>query len=561
MRKSIAVIVGIIFMLAGLSYAEDISQKKSMKALRMDGYDQDHYETLEIQLDVGKVYLKEVEKTPAPVPSSKDKERGYIIFLRNYLFDVLPFTNPTRKETREKEIKVFTTPDEYEPITFSIYPLTDLKNCKISASDFVNKEGNKLPQDSFQINNVICRPLGSGIDIFVKGEILERAKEIPEIYKGVCKRIWINVKVAEDTSPGDYKGKITFAPSNKPASDISVTVKVLPFKLIQPPDMTWAPIMAGTWDFERLEKELIAIKEHGMTGEVTNALRPEGNDFSKANRYMEIAKKVGLQGQFVLHNFHIRGPGRGYPREYITRKFSRSSIEGLKDMAIKTRDNAKRNNWLPYMLYLTTELGNAAMFSEGLFMEVMRSAERYYDTMRKVKGIKLLATFNRKQELEMHWDLPEIDAIGFNGPMFPEWEKASKKKESWMTFIGGGVGDRCGHGFYLWKFNLKGVRPWALTSMGGLAPGLLYYYDKECHPSVRFERIREGVDDYKYLYTLSQYIKKANEKGEHASSARATIKSIIAKIPHDHWDPPGFDISKLDKYRWQLAEKILKLLK
>jgi len=94
--------------------------------------------------------------------------------------------------------------------------------------------------------------------ITVQGEVLKKAKEIPFIDEGICKTIWINVKVPEDAKKGTYKGKITFTPSGKQSKDIDVEVKVLPFQLMQPPAevMSWSPIMAGTWEFEELEKEL-----------------------------------------------------------------------------------------------------------------------------------------------------------------------------------------------------------------------------------------------------------------------------------------------------------------
>ena len=555
----------IMFILNNL-FAQNVGETKSFRALKMDGYDKDRIETLEIQIDVKKVYLNEYEKNSPPTPTAEDNKRGYILFFRNYLFDVFAFSNPTAEEINKKDIKVFATLGEYEPIVFSVYPLTKLTNCKVLVSEFVNEKGDKISSEAFQVNNVIHRPIGED-SIVVRGEVLKRAKEIPLIDEGVCKTIWINVKVPEDTKGGTYKGKITFAPSGKPSSDISVEVNVLPFKLIQPPPdvITWAPIMAGTWAFEQLEKELIAIKEHGMTGEITSCLVPEGDDFTKANKYMEIAKKVGLTGKFVVHGLVITGTSKLETTyglgERGSRLFSQPTYNKLKDLVTKIRDNALKNNWLPYIIYLSSELGSTSNSpNKDDFAKVMKGAEEYYEAAREVKGVKLLATFNRREELIMHWNLPTLDEIGFNGEMFPEWEEAAKAKPSWMTFIE--IDQRCGHGFYLWKFNLKGVRPWCLHPyvMHSREQGLLYYEDKEEHPSVRFERIREGVDDYKYLYTLTEYIKQAKEKGKDTSSAENTIKRIIDKIPYNHKkDTPGFDYAKLDEYRWEIAQEILKL--
>ena len=192
----------------------------------------------------------------------------------------------------------------------------------------------------------------------------------------------------------------------------------------------------------------------------------------------------------------------------------------------------------------------------------MKGAEEYYAAAREVTGVKLLATFNRPEELTMHWNLPTLDIFGYNGMMFPEWAKGAKQKPCWLTFVT--LNDRFGHGLFLWKFNLKGVRPWTQNPgvMTKWEPGLLYYFDNEEHPSVRFERIREGVDDYKYMYTLSETVKQVKAKGKDTKAAELVMQKIIDKIPHDHKKhTPGFDYEKMDDMRMELGQELVKLLK
>src|SRR3989339_2284798 len=49
-----------------------------------------------------------------------DKERGYVIFSRHAQEVVYKYTKPSNFEKTEN-IKLFTCPGEYEPITFSLY--------------------------------------------------------------------------------------------------------------------------------------------------------------------------------------------------------------------------------------------------------------------------------------------------------------------------------------------------------------------------------------------------------------------------------------------------------
>ncbi|OGF49810.1 MAG: hypothetical protein A2231_05165 [Candidatus Firestonebacteria bacterium RIFOXYA2_FULL_40_8] len=567
MKRSILICLFVLFS-SGLLFSKDVSEKKSMRALRMEKFASSQLDTLEIQINVGKCFLGEFDKNKPIEPSAEQIKKGYIVFLRNYLFDIRPFSNPTAAEINKKDLKIFASLGEYEPLVFGVNALTNLTGCKVTASEFLNEKGAKILPEAFQVNDVKYRPVGMD-QVTVVSEILERAKEIARIDEGLSKMIWVNVKVPEDAKPGVYKGKLTFAPANKPATDIPVELTVLPIKLLQPPAEVFScsPIMAGSWNWEEMEKEFAALKEHGCTGEVTSALAPEGengDDFTNANKYMEMAKKAGMQGYFFLFNAHCQGTSKydttyGLGGEKGDRLWSQPTYDKLTKLIQKTEDNAIANKWLPHAYYLTTELGSTNS-DPGGFDKTMKGAEGYYAAARKVKGAILLATFNRVEELAMHWKLPTLDWFGLNGEMCPDWEQGAKVKPTLMTFIS--ADQRMGHGFYLWKYNIKAVRPWCLK-LGVMDPreqGLLYYYNKESHPSVRFERIREAVDDYKYCYLLNETIKQAKAKGKDTKNAESVLQNVINKIPHDHKkDTPGFDLTSMDSLRLQLAEQIIKL--
>ncbi|OGF45693.1 MAG: hypothetical protein A2231_09420 [Candidatus Firestonebacteria bacterium RIFOXYA2_FULL_40_8] len=548
--------------------AKDVSATKSMRALRNDNFNEGQLGTLEIQMNVGKCFLSEFQKNKPVEPPADAAKRGYYIFLRNYLFDITPFTNPTAQEMAKKEIKIFATPGEYEPIVFGVQALANLSGIKIIVSDFVNEKNEKIPSAAFQVNNVEYRPLGME-SVVVTSWVCQKVKDIPKLEEGLAKQIWIDVKIPEEAKEGVYKGKVSFAPANKPAYDIPVEIKVFPYKLLQPPIdvMTWAPIMAGTWDFEQLEKEFIAIKEHGMTGEITGSLASEGGNFTKANKYMELAKKAGLPGKFVDFSMHCQGTSRydttyGFGGARGDQLWSQATYNKLTEAVEATKKNADANKWLPFSIYLTTELGSTNADPNKGYEKTIKGSLEYYKAARKVPGISLMATFNRQEQLTQCWDLPTLDEFGFNGEMFPDWEKGAKKKPSWMTFVS--VNDRLGYGLYLWKYRITACRPWCLFNSELVRDEtcLLYYYNKEEHPVVRFKRIREAVDDYKYMYTLSETVKQAKAKGKDTKAAELVMQKITDKIPHDHKkDTPGFDYTKMDDMRFELGQEIVKLLK
>ncbi|MEI7904362.1 MAG: hypothetical protein WCI43_02990, partial [Candidatus Firestonebacteria bacterium] len=515
---------------AVLFAGDDPSGTLSFKALRQDGYEKGRLGNLRIEVKIDKTILVEDEKNPEPGSDA----RGYVLFVRNYLFDVAAYSRPTKEELAVRTLKIFAAPGEYEPLVFSVYPFKTLVNCRVTVSGFKNEAGAELRSEVFEINNVLCRPIGKEM-VTVKGEILEPLKVLPALEAGISKTIWINAHPPETASPGIYKGKIIFSPEGAQASELAVELEILPFKLLTPPPevMNWAPIMAGSWDFDRQTEEFRCLKEHGFTGEITNSLAAEKGDFSKADKYIELAKAAGLKGVFVYANTHCQGAfsfADCYgPNGHGKDMFNAASYEKVKKDVERVVRHAAEKAWPPILFYLTTEMGSTLIESPGEdYKLAMQGAEDYYAAIRKVEGAVTLATFNRQEEFKLHAGLATVDWTGFNGEMFPAWEELNKTKPSWMTFIG--IDQRMGHGFYLWKFNFKGVRPWCLPP-GIMYPreqGLIYYYNGKSHPSVRMERIREGIDDYKYLYTLKEYIKRAPGSSE-AAAAEESILAVMRK--------------------------------
>ncbi len=537
----------------------DFVSSKSSAALLQDGYTGDKYTSLKLETKIGKVNI--AEENGAPVSGS-----GFALFSRNYLLDISASTVPLTEEFGVKSLKLFAAPGEYEPFVIGIYPFETLKNIKITCGEFKSSEGAILPAAAFEINNVLMRPVGTTF-VTVKGELLELTCSITSLTPGVPKAVWINVHPPEETAAGLYRGKINVAPEGKNSAEINVEVRVLSYKLRNPPPdrMNWLGIMSGSWDFERQAEEFRCIREHNYTGEITNALAPEGEDFTKANRYMELAKKAGLPGIFIHTNTHCQGGlslENSYgPNGHGLNMFNSESYAKTAALVTKVKANADKNKWLRTVFYLSTELGST--FGEGGtkdFTILMKSIEEYYSEI-KATGVETLATFNRHEEFALHAGFPAIDWTGFNGEMFPEWEKSLRVKPSLMTFVG--IDQRMGHGFYMWKFGFRGVRPWCLDP-GVMYPreqGLVYYYDKKAHPSVRFERIREGADDYRYIYTLSEVMKEAEAKGIDTKEASNMINLIMGYIPYNHKkDTPGVDYLKQDEYRGKIAEETIKLL-
>jgi hypothetical protein len=74
-----------------------------------------------------------VETAAEPELTSVEKQRGYLLFHRPITEPVYPNSKPLAHE-RLEQLVAFATPGEFEPLTFSIYPVRQLQNLKVRCS-------------------------------------------------------------------------------------------------------------------------------------------------------------------------------------------------------------------------------------------------------------------------------------------------------------------------------------------------------------------------------------------------------------------------------------------
>ena len=91
---------------------------------------------------------------------------------------------------------------------------------------------------------------------------------------------------------------------------------------------------------------------------------------------------------------------------------------------------------------------------------------------------------------------------------------------------------------------------------------------EESHPrimgvvdSIRWEQVREGIEDYGLLWMLSEEIEKAQGNAAHADAARDArekLEEIVERIAPD-WTRYTRDPSAIEAARGSIAEEIVKL--
>lgn len=165
------------------------------------------------------------------------------IFSSVPLLDPVSAENLPIPENITSKISLRAAGDEIAFVRFRIFAGQDLRNVKITWNSFRDAQGNKIPEADIDVR--ILHPWGKNhqadilatdLRIPFKGYLKKYAEAerfIPEISSNTSRDILACVRISPQQKPGVYTGKIIIAPETNPASELDMTVEVLPFNLQQ----------------------------------------------------------------------------------------------------------------------------------------------------------------------------------------------------------------------------------------------------------------------------------------------------------------------------------------
>jgi len=131
---------------------------------------------------------------------------------------------------------------------------------------------------------------------------------------------------------------------------------------------------------------------------------------------------------------------------------------------------------------------------------------------------------------------------------------------------------RMTYGFGFWRSGYSGLFPWHYqapcgnpfndfdTAYGDWCP--VYPGPDGPIPTQRWEAMREGIDDYKYIYTLESYIQRAKKDGR-AKAEAAQAEKYLSQIwnsfkPQSTYDQDWeWNHDKFQEYRRKIADLII----
>ncbi len=570
------------------------------------------------------VYFDDVSFAPLKGKKEKPTPSSLSFLLKESPSYALWYEDPTQQvfpkeslpERKGEEILLKVAINEYEPFQLVIFPKEAWENFHLEFTDLKGKRG-KIFRDNLRYEKVGYVPVkySSGIGHYpgIYPDPLIPDKEF-SLKANKNNSIWITLKVPPGTPPGEYKGKIGIYRGKRKVDEVTLRVKVWNFSLPFSPSLkgivnVWSEyMMEGVKGLDKVEvfkRYARNVREHRLAGLVGLYPGPEvsieGDKVKvKWGKFPEVAEycldKLGFE-YFLIPGLGWFGgdmpweKGRKWlgmvvfsdvPNSVLNPRFARLYPQAVKVIT----EYLERKGWL--------DKGYAYIFDEpkrwkdpAIFVKLFK----IYSLIKGVNpGIKTIQhTFPQPEILSLtdiwdpttwhyfqHWDMcqkarergAKIWVYNNTEPVIG-YPSIRVRIYPWMMWRYGAKG------FWLWSINCwRSANPWETADSAGKkfngAGSWVYPPRKEKDPlplnSIRWELLREGIEDYEYLHILEKEIVRKQEEGKFSLAFKGDeVLSLV-----DTLFKGGFfslkkeenythDVGKLKKIREKIAEEIVKL--
>jgi hypothetical protein len=520
--------------------------------------------------------------------NKEDVDQGYVLFARNFQRNVYPWTIPADSE-RINTLKVKMSRNDFEPVTFGIYPIRNLGNVKVSVSDLTSLSGKTIPSENvlIQVARIMKIRTGEGSNYSLIPRLLDRSDhtEIPLAY---TTRFWLTVHADSFAIPGIYKGSIQIIAEYENAKAIPFTIEVLPVTLEPVPDIDYSMLLSYEF-FEMENKEwspsqknqiyqdgVNSFKDylnHGMSTVVVSSPyyfqwnkngTPQMDHF---NAIIRAAKEVGITRPVFWYFGHYvqaaKGQHPGNIRLYDP-KIHPKRARLLTETALKTDSELHG----PQVCFMPIDEPRIAL-RQKITLELFRE-------IKKVPGVKIMCTTNIGGGLLDIENDSQVDRISL-GP----GEKVRNSVRKVWEYNNSAIQclnpcySRYIYGYYAWRQDLDGMNSWGPgtteNSRGNPYEDLDHEYSDYAityphaggpQATPNWEALREGIDDIRYVYQLEKLcISKAGKNPDQVAEAEKFLDGIRGMCDFDdrsiineygNWTPERFDSLRNQVISWIL---------
>ena len=559
------------------------------------------------------------ENNKMPKLSTQEETRGFVIFNKHYMDKVYTETVPSREEIG-RQLKSIATPGEYVTMSFCVRSLKQLNCVQVDVSDLKNKKDNSFisnPNIDLRIIRYLPVKLAQAKKYIIVPKYLESFDEfdILNMQKNQTERFWLTIHIPAKTVSGVYSGSIRVSSRNSKSFKFRYAIKVLPFKLLKPDPYTEMnfSILSNDNDPrftrhskdvypENMHRHFVDMVEHGMNTTIYQHVNPDVRlkkdaeiniDFDTPgytsyysfNNFMYIYKKAGFTGPYGYYSGPYEWSSYMVPSRCKVKKYSKKFNMYLRELFKSVENHRKTKKWPEFIYFLGDEPGASA----SRVKLSMNLGKQMQAVIPKVESSNF---FNGEWGGTKDWlilkPVTTINCTNFVTKRVIDESKKAGYKALWIyngcsEYKDDYRGYRLFYGFHPWKIGAKGVTQYKYQTFNA-SPALDYtaydqinnsgsFYDFTYPspsgplPTQKWESIRQGIYDYRYAFTLFQYIKKAKQKGmqKEVAEAKAILENIMKDFSYDFQSHKREEIIKnfspltMDIYRWKIAKAINRL--
>jgi hypothetical protein len=493
-----------------------------------------------------------IDSLPLLSPTVIEKTRGYILYSRAITQPVFRKTHPQSWE-RLIKLSAFATKGEYEPLTFSLYPLKNVNNLRVVVSDL--SSGNAvISQDNLDLRAVtywnIRYPsyLSKGT-YRMQPELLEEVNSIA-LTKGINQRFWIKIHVPTNTPAGIYRGYVTlYEEGASKGLQIPIEFKVLNFALKRDPKKHYSAYFGkSSTQFKKLQG--LAL-ETARTNELKSMLSYGLDQFPSIylsyvqNQDKLIVHNEALIDEMVRLGFKgpiplVEGMREIYDLYYPKGKYKQPSshwdvpvippanhpiYNKVEQVFRSLKEYGASKGWPEFIVAPMDEVNTpSADFAGRVFQAVKRAGIKTF--INKNPNASDVLTYQKLNAVDSWcsktyvYSYDEVKSRNqYDYWIYPNHNSGEVKNQTIMQ-----KGGRMTYGYGLWKSGYSTLFPWhwhwiplglkdQFDYLGGKQSGSGMRMDEnqKIIPAVYWEAFREGYDDLRYLYTLQDSIVKRAE--------------------------------------------------
>jgi hypothetical protein len=490
----------------------------------------------------GGTALAEVSASAAPALAAAAGGLGYCVFSTCYLERQTCYSAP-RREQVGKALELFAALGEYEPASFSVRAEKDLTAVRVElAQGLTGPGGAAIGADRVDLRVVESMKRWTRATEYQKTECFLTRNRPRDLRAGVTQRYWLTVHVPDDAVAGRYRGSVRIAPANAEAQDIQVTLEVLPIILPRPVGMNFFMYLRPRdlpKEFqtdEYLRRVFLDMREHGMTSLSLSAY-PGGPGWTSVDRDSQEPLSMARQIE-LLRETGLDAPWSALP--WIGAECYPASTWKI------VMDEAKKREWPELLFYLVDEP------KPGRYERVDACMRQVADFRKQFPQHPIRTTTAGASDPKVAplYDVWIAGASVVDAELLENAKKMGKVVWTYdcATAPVDAQTERYYFGLWAWKAGVKGAAQWAYTDGSttnrfgvavpwtGREDDLTEYthsFNFVCPmaegpvPSIGWEAVREGIDDYRYLLALTQLLEAARARKDVEAAAVEKAAALL----------------------------------